>query len=1251
MVRMTYSAAVVLAIIGGARAAGRGNSVYFSGTDPCPLPCEVAGPDPSNWTAYHSLERMGYCSASLVLSFAVFNPLDDPNNAKTIRACTLSTETADDSITHAAQHKTRRIPGTSQLLALRADNSTNGDSGRQHPAPAQAQAAWKNSLQVSDASNVISQAQHLEEFIQRETTLVSGLGPSLFFLHQPDSLTSIGIYAGTGVETQPLVNELANFIRSRGYSGDSLIQACSSHGVRPAAGIVVSTGPSSLITAQRAVKDWANSTCVSTGYDEYIPLAARLDVSGVSLGSLGSRSVSKRATCRTVDVQSGNLCADLARKCGISVADLLKYNPQANFCTTLKVPQKVCCTAGELPIPKPDAQGNCATYTVKSGDSCWGISDSLSGLVSTADIEAYNKNTWGWGGCGNLQANTAICLSPGRPPLPMPVPDAECGPLKPGTTAPPAGTNLASLNPCPLNACCNVWGHCGTTDEFCRPMPAGQAPGAPQPQGGPNCVSNCGTGTVNNASPPASFFKVGYFEGYGVSRPCDRVDIRTVNHSGYTHIHFAFATVTADKYEVNMGPTINQFYYFKDLTGVKKILSFGGWTFSTDPATYGIFRTGVRSENRNTMAKNIADFIISNNLDGVDIDWEYPAAPDIPDVPSGDPAEGSDYLKFLVVLKNLLPRSKTVSFAAPAGYWYLKGFPMDSIAKVVDYVIYMTYDLHGQWDYDNKWADPGCPAGNCLRSHVNMTETLNSLSMITKAGVPANKVVVGVSSYGRSFQMTTSGCTGPMCTYTGPKSGAKPGKCTGTAGYLANSEIKAIIRDNPSAKTWVDSDSMSNILVYDSTQWVGYMDDENKERRAARYKTLNFLGTSDWAISLGDDGLEAPAPITIGPNETYPVPQNAVNPQLHSSCEPYKYLILEAWSEAGELTKAPPKWSRWNKYQSALDTYLGPRSGQVPWFSDDIWLNFKRHYEAHYGGQGSQRGLYNYYYCDVDQMPQKVKDKITRQPCPYFSRRNRGVAAKTWRFPGVLGQIDGAVPFTSLKNIANEGDSFEVLRTQIDRWSNTVRALTIYHETAHWQDISRPTCDANEKYEPEVIASHAKYGGDEGYNFNLKNAHSWTLTTTAMWMMQRWQDIGVPMPAKPIPTKAPIIFDDPESETGGADGIWLDELDEDWFDPAQVNPAEFTPLAHYGSLGNGPLSDCTEGKYEFEDQCLLVCNLGQEGRACSKNDDGTWECKGCDKRPTTCTEGLYQGWDACRSNCLNGLCSMNAGENGIRCRC
>lgn len=111
--------------------------------------------------------------------------------------------------------------------------------------------------------------------------------------------------------------------------------------------------------------------------------------------------------------------------------------------------------------------------------------------------------------------------------------------------------------------------------------------------------------------------------------------------------------------------------------------------------------------------------------------------------------------------------AQTLSIAAPASYWYLRVFPIKEIGEVVDYIIYMTYDLHGQWDHGNKWTTPGCPEGNCLRSHVNITETTNFLAMIIKAGVPAKKIFAGISSYGRSFHVSQAGCTDSMCQYTG----------------------------------------------------------------------------------------------------------------------------------------------------------------------------------------------------------------------------------------------------------------------------------------------------------------------------------------------------------------------------------------------------------------------------------------------------------------------------------------------------
>ena len=69
--------------------------------------------------------------------------------------------------------------------------------------------------------------------------------------------------------------------------------------------------------------------------------------------------------------------------------------------------------------------------------------------------------------------------------------------------------------------------------------------------------------------------------------------------------------------------------------------------------------------------------------------------PDIAGIPADNPNDGQNYLAFLKVLRSQLP-NKSISIAAPASYWYLKGFPIAEMAQIVDYIVYMTYDLHGQ---------------------------------------------------------------------------------------------------------------------------------------------------------------------------------------------------------------------------------------------------------------------------------------------------------------------------------------------------------------------------------------------------------------------------------------------------------------------------------------------------------------------------------------------------------------------------
>lgn len=140
--------------------------------------------------------------------------------------------------------------------------------------------------------------------------------------------------------------------------------------------------------------------------------------------------------------------------------DFDEYNPDLTLCSTLDVGQHVCCTAGDLPDfrPQPNPDGTCFSYYVVPHDDCSSLSAAHS--LTNDEIESFNTETWGWEGCSNLQAHQNICLSTGVPPMPAPVANAVCGPQKPGTTQPGPGTELASLNPCPLNSCCVSVPHC-----------------------------------------------------------------------------------------------------------------------------------------------------------------------------------------------------------------------------------------------------------------------------------------------------------------------------------------------------------------------------------------------------------------------------------------------------------------------------------------------------------------------------------------------------------------------------------------------------------------------------------------------------------------------------------------------------------------------------------------------------------------------------------------------------------------------
>ncbi|KAK3342198.1 hypothetical protein B0T25DRAFT_360526 [Lasiosphaeria hispida] len=74
-------AVTALAVIGRVTAASHINSIYLPGEDACPVLCNISGPNPDNWTVYHSVARLNLCDKPVILTFNIFHSLDDPNLA------------------------------------------------------------------------------------------------------------------------------------------------------------------------------------------------------------------------------------------------------------------------------------------------------------------------------------------------------------------------------------------------------------------------------------------------------------------------------------------------------------------------------------------------------------------------------------------------------------------------------------------------------------------------------------------------------------------------------------------------------------------------------------------------------------------------------------------------------------------------------------------------------------------------------------------------------------------------------------------------------------------------------------------------------------------------------------------------------------------------------------------------------------------------------------------------------------------
>ncbi len=332
---------------------------------------------------------------------------------------------------------------------------------------------------------------------------------------------------------------------------------------------------------------------------------------------------------------------------------------------------------------------------------------------------------------------------------------------------------------------------------------------------------------------------VGYYAAWGrySGFTPDKLDADKLSH-----INYAFANIGSDLTIKAGYPDVDE-ANIRELVKLKKInpnlkiiIAVGGWTWS------GRFSdVAFTQEARDKFADSVVDFIIKYNIDGVDLDWEYPVSGGLI-TNSRRPEDKHNFTLLMKTLREKLyargaidGKHYILSFAGAAGSWYTRNVELAELSKYVDYANVMTYDIHGTWD-----ANTGFNAPLYNYNGINGDLSVDSgISAWINAGFSKEKIVMGVPFYGYIYISVPAVNDGLGQTYSG---GASISYGNIAASYLKLSEYKRFY--HPTAKVpW----------LFNGSTFISYEDEQSMADKAKYIKDKGLLGAMIWELSQDPD--------------------------------------------------------------------------------------------------------------------------------------------------------------------------------------------------------------------------------------------------------------------------------------------------------------------------------------------------------------------------------------------------------------
>ncbi|HUQ66855.1 MAG TPA: glycoside hydrolase family 18 protein [Flavitalea sp.] len=305
-----------------------------------------------------------------------------------------------------------------------------------------------------------------------------------------------------------------------------------------------------------------------------------------------------------------------------------------------------------------------------------------------------------------------------------------------------------------------------------------------------------------------------------------------VNPMKLSHINYAFVNVQGNRAFLSneKTDTVN-FRLLNDLKKTNKdlkiMISLGGWTWSKN------FSDAVLSDTSNrNFSQSAVDIVAKHDLDGIDIDWEYPGM-------TGDsniyrPEDKQNYTILFKNMRELLDslgkvtgKKYFVTTAVGGNVDYVSTTEMDKVAQYCDFINIMAYDFAGGNDTLSNHHTGLYPSSP---EHPKFASTDEAVKMFRNAGVPANKLVVGMGFYGKGWEMETDKNNGLF------QRTKKPAKAGGF-GFIKDS----LENKNGFVKYWDDVAKSPYIFNKEKKVFISY-DDERSIKEKTDYIKKNKLG-------------------------------------------------------------------------------------------------------------------------------------------------------------------------------------------------------------------------------------------------------------------------------------------------------------------------------------------------------------------------------------------------------------------------